>query len=863
MRIHLAAALLCLVASLCTAQEQVDQPDRVRPGAAPEQLQIRVRITQSQPRPARVLIQWRRGGEGLGGLVTRGDFRSAAPADDPLQIALGEWTAPLPLPEVVGRPRAWEFPTVTVRIPTAPRQKAEPLTDMVAEFELLQDGKPINAFSESSPKGSTVGLVYGAASRELVGLSTYVSQRRSRLEALFGDERQLPKKFGIIGNLAGYGEGQGYGIRHCNPKILADDAECLRLLGMNGLTNRITFADAAGMGEHFRHTYWGGPGSGSPMGMLKKRADDPDGCPFDPALPARMKEATQRAIDEHKSAAARESWALWWDEIGVAAKDHMLTCGRCGEEFARYCQSLKYTPEDFGQRQWADVRPYPMWDPKLTTPAEGAEGLRYYCTFRFMTYATAQLFIEPAKMLEAAGIPLYAMQGPTPSWAGHSLDWHEFYDLGANRAMVFETSNRDPRVWQFESYLADIARGIAERHNMPLGCLIKPHRGAPEQRMLALVARGCRVFEWYTYGPDYAKGDSFSQVPELLERVGRAGRFLAKAEDVLYGAKPVPAQVAFISPRTSEIWGKASEWGPAAFEDAKWVYIALRHNHVPVDVLSEQQLAEGKLDRYKLIYVCGPNMRRDAATKLIEWVKNGGELWTDAMGLSRDEANRPLDLLGLGERKLQMWGSVEPYRAVDLKPFVEKEVPDAAGFCLGRATVGREAVTAPSNASIEAPFNDGSPAVMDWSIGRGRVNLSAFWAGLDYSRHIREANDDTWEEWGDPNRLLMLPINRHKVRPIALDILVGIPTVETILLDNAGRKSVALINWTYRHDPNPAARHNASLVVHHNLLIALPGLPDVRQVRSIHHGPLAVERYEGTPCVRLPRLAEIDVLVVD
>src|SRR5947208_2037554 len=99
------------------------------------------------------------------------------------------------------------------------------------------------------------------------------------------------------------------------------------------------------------------------------------------------------------------------------------------------------------------------------------------------------------------------------------LDWYEFYDLGANTAFVFETSNRDPRAWQWESYLGDIGRGIAARHEMPMGSLVKPHRGAPAQRMLTLVARGVRVFEWYTYGPDYAKGDSFSQSPELLVKV--------------------------------------------------------------------------------------------------------------------------------------------------------------------------------------------------------------------------------------------------------------------------------------------------------------------------------------------------------
>jgi len=40
-------------------------------------------------------------------------------------------------------------------------------------------------------------------------------------------------------------------------------------------------------------------------------------------------------------------------------------------------------------------------------------------------------------------------------------------------------------------------------------------------------------------------------------------------------------------------------------------------------------------------------------------------LWTDALGLSRDEANQAAheDLTGLTSRTAEIWGSVEAYRA--------------------------------------------------------------------------------------------------------------------------------------------------------------------------------------------------------
>lgn len=87
-----------------------------------------------------------------------------------------------------------------------------------------------------------------------------------------------------------------------------------------------------------------------------------------------------------------------------------------------------------------------------------------------------------------------------------------------------------------------------------MGCLVKPHPGAPAQRKLAGMARGVRVVEWYTYGPDYAKGDSFSQSPQLLEEVAKSSRFQARAEPYLWKTEwEVRPEVALVFPRSSEI----------------------------------------------------------------------------------------------------------------------------------------------------------------------------------------------------------------------------------------------------------------------------------------------------------------------
>lgn len=882
-----------LIAGTLHAQDQVDLADKTARGSsAVAKLTFRIRVVKAVPEQSVVRVAWRHGGEGLGGTVVKGAFTSEAQV---LDIPLHAWSAWVPVAGVIGNVRGFGFATIVVNSPPVGSAKVPkpgpPLSETTVEFEFAESGKVFKKFIETAPKGATVGFAFpGAALGEkvnpefiaqLTGLSGHARARREGLEKLFPDPAPMPKLFGVIGHLGGYGEGpatglggsSGFGVRHCNPEILADECRTLRLLGINGMTDSVRLAEAAGFGKEFRRIFWGPPGSGEPMGLLTKGArkdEKPDSCPFDPRLKPLMNESILTAIAKHHDAGASESWALWDDEIGVFAKDHIIRCERCAEQFREYLRANKVPLAEVGCAKWEEVKPFDIWlsaDKKVKggssmapAPSGAADAMRYYWTFRFMTHATAQVFPEAAKEFAVANISLYAMQGPTPSWDGSSLDWHEFYDHEANTAMVFETSNRDAQVWQLESYLGDIARGIATRHGMKMGCLVKPHRGAPAQRMLSVVARGVTALEWYTYGPDYSKGDSFSQRPDLLEEVARATRLLGAGEDHLYGAKwAAQPEVAFVSPRSSEIWGKASELNVTAFENAKWVWLALTHAHIPMDILSEQQLAEGKLDRYKAIYIIGPNLRRDAAAKVEQWVNAGGTLFTDALGLSRDEANQPATaiapMLGLSDRKLESWGSVTGYRAAGLKPLTETDAPAHAAFTMGGVTlqagISREPLVS-KTAEVLATFADGKPALIRNVHGKGDVFVAGFWSGLTYSAKVRRAAFNMRADF-DANirNLIAAPaLKKHVSQPVQPED----PLVEAVLLNKDGKRSVALMNWAYQR-----AGTTSELDPVKALRISLAGAGEVKSVRSLTHGPLKIT---GNAVV-LPSLHAIDLLLIE
>jgi len=112
----------------------------------------------------------------------------------------------------------------------------------------------------------------------------------------------------------------------------------------------------------------------------------------------------------------------------------------------------------------------------------------------------------------------------------------------------------------------------------------------------------------------------------------KAAHLLGVAEEVLYGSRwVVLAEVAVVKPETTQRWMNLSGDPPhlmAAWENAKWVYSALQHAHIPVDPIDEVILAEEDLSQYKIIYVSGSHLARKAAQGLLKYIENGGTLYT-------------------------------------------------------------------------------------------------------------------------------------------------------------------------------------------------------------------------------------------
>jgi len=862
---------------------QVDVASKDLTFTVPVDLTIRARVTAITP-PEPAAITWRWGGEGLGGTPERGTFGE--------NLAVGTWSPAIPVASFVrGKFPGKLFLTVMagnggkrVRNADGTAHMEGHSKNVEIEFEVGWQGKPLKTFKETGPDGGTVGLVipgYRLAGgktpaspeflEEFSGLLVYATRRDARLAALPVAKGRRPSKFGIVTNLGGYGEGHGYGIRYTNRAVMDAELRGLKVLGVNGLGEQTHAAD-------FMHVVYAQLG-GYPVPAAKKGETVPGaGCPFDPGVARR----TQEMIDEGLGAALKMATdEVWWrteDEIGTVidrapeGKSHFATCPTCTDNFRTWLKGQGVAPATLGKSDWPEVRPV-----DLSAKGEPPTPLTYY-TSLFSNYASAKLFTPVRDALAKANgekrkhpslkqpfVYSFALRGNTFLMGGHSLDFFEFY-RHADNAMVYETSNRDARVWGWDSYLCDVGRILTEKMHTEFGVYVKPHRGAPIQRALAAASRGAKMIYWYTYGPDYVKGDSFAENDEALALVAKAAALIGESEDLLYGSTWTAApEVAVVNPRSSELWNKlAASGSPAAYENAKWIYTALSHAHVPVDPLDEVMLASDNLSRYKVIYVSGTNLTTAAATKLEVWVREGGTLYTSGGGLARDEVNQPLAVLepalGVGRGAVELWAKVKAYGATTLETFSDSTTPGAAVEIAGPAgkfvpVVGREALQPAAGTEVLAKFADGAAALTRHAHGRGHVYVAGFFPGLEYSAALRAEEYDMSRDF-DAVRRGFVTVALGGVRPV---VNASHPLVEGLLLQNGDRKAVTLINWAYKH-----AGKKSTAVPCKDLKVGLQGVGDLKRVFSTAlHKDLLLERIGGGVHVVLPLLEEGDVLRIE
>jgi hypothetical protein len=405
----------------------------------------------------------------------------------------------------------------------------------------------------------------------------------------------------------------------------------------------------------------------------------------------------------------------------------------------------------------------------------------------------------------------------------------------------WQVPEASPQVYGF---LLDAFRLARTYHGAPAQFYIMPFQGnSPDnfRKMNALAAaHGVKIFNHFVTDSqvmvtwDYV---SVMDSPRTYQAIHDVIRDLGAVEHRLYPAMPKPAQIAILLSRASDTWDTEDLGGAGHLYSAKYnvnnderkaIWLALRHAQYPVDLITDQDIADGRLESYKVLYVVGSEMLRAAAEPLKQWVAAGGTVYATAGGGLLDEYRKPLtelfEMYGLASHDLvrhrrhirprNTLKQVEARDVLRIKPLGAM----AAGLALP-AYLYRETLEPRQGAVVVGTYrSDGSAGVVTNSFGKGKTIYCGVLAGIAYLQPAMTASAQILPT-AFPAQVRQLIASAAHSAPVSRPVIASDPLVETQYFTGPQGDMVVLINW---HD-----------VPVKDLVLRFPGRDDLGSVRSL------------------------------
>ncbi len=492
---------------------------------------------------------------------------------------------------------------------------------------------------------------------------------------------------------------------------------------------------------------------------------------------------------------------------------HIPGCEHCQAAFRLWLREQGVTPQQVGFETWEDVRAsLPVHD----GPVE-ARRLTWYThlfaietgplPFKYATEAIQEAFGRPVQTSINPSMGAVAgarMASDGNGWSfpalgrtgATTIPWTEDWPLG------------NPHLTPF---LVDLLRASAATRNIPLGMYIiwgwvpsaEPHFA--ELKTMSAVARGTKYLNYYFYGPRFAGGaNTWSEDPVYCRGVAYVNRVLGLSDAVLGPAMPPDRKVAIL-------WSVASDqWlNPLSFEthrissldatfaiERRMLHHAFTMQQIPVDYLDDVDLPT-RLQDYQVLYMPASHLPRPCVPAIRDWVMAGGALVVGNGGPAFDETKEPLDFLSLlGLTQIERRRDAIAYAS---EPRVRNQPTDTV--TLNGATIGvagcKDVLTPGPDAKVLGTYAGGGAAVVEYSLGQGRVTTFGFNPGISLLMKM------------DPVELAKLPVFWNVFPEAELAMIAGpairagaLPPVSTQVgvdaarLDGPEGIAVTLANYT-------------------------------------------------------------------
>jgi len=494
------------------------------------------------------------------------------------------------------------------------------------------------------------------------------------------------------------------------------------------------------------------------------------------------------------------------------------------ETFRHYLAEQHLTPAMLGAAHWEQI--HPIGHGKVSAGTPVATRRLFYWTCRFFSWYAAKHMREGTIQLHQAFTPElktfsnwnnfagqfyfegFRAKNPSPSSPDAAMgapDWFEVGRMHATDLLWTEDWFGNNRAYQWSFYAAKL-RSIAYKNGLEFGGYVIPRTaGEPMdgmvQKVLSLVGSGAKAVFYYNFGPDYNfPGNCYSEVPGMPAQLARADGMIAKAEDVMWPGRVPQAQVAILQPRSAEVWdglhiprmsavvgatntnpnGATLDYMAEIFDE----YLALEMSDVPADFVSEDGLADGTLNHYKVLYITEPDIPVKGQRAIAQWVKNGGTLAMVPGAAQGDRYDEPVTIL------TSLSGS--PWRSRAYVPNVLK--------LKQTETIGTVPVFGgpPAPAAIGKAvsfFSDKIPAIQQDHVGKGNVIYYTYFPGLSFAHFALNARLELQQgtEADALRRQVLAPV---RTADVMSPVQVNTAYVETPVLESSAGAAITFLNWT-------------------------------------------------------------------
>jgi hypothetical protein len=368
-------------------------------------------------------------------------------------------------------------------------------------------------------------------------------------------------------------------------------------------------------------------------------------------------------------------------------------------------------------------------------------------------------------------------------------------------------------------FLLDGLRLGGSYHGAPMQFYVMPFAGqSPDnfRRMSAAgVAHGVKIFNHFIVHDqtlitwDYVDHTlSATMFPAIHNTI----RDVGAVEHRLFPALPVPASVAILLSRASDTWDNEDQGGIGGYgskynvdtNERRAIWLALRHAHYPVDLITDQDVAEGRLKNYKVLYVVGREMLAAAVGPLKQWLHDGGTLYgTGGAGLE-DEYRQPLkslyEVFGIRGHELERCQRhISPRDDLPrTKPLdtLEMSPSDLTDKSLAlKAILYRETFDLAPGATVLGKYKaSGKVGAVSNAYGQGRAVLVGTLAGLNYLAPAATVSSDILPT-AYPAVIRDFLVAPARVTHVERPVVASDPLVETQCMDGPNGRAIVLINW--------------------------------------------------------------------